>query len=123
MTVYITNALSLNMIKRPEDASPVFLRLLPMGAHDVAPEVEGQEWVSAIGHPDLAAVVADVTGLDVQANRINVELTPDDYLIVAQYRGPRLEPGTTMLPVGATIEFWAVELWPPPDDRPKEIPF
>lgn len=65
---------------------------------------------SYIGHPDLAAIVADVTGVEVPANRASLTLTDDDILIVAQYRGPRLPEGATKLPEGATVEFWRVTL-------------
>lgn len=63
---------------------------------------------SYIGHPDLAAVVTDVTGIEIPVNRASLQLTDDDVLIVAQYRGPRLAEGTTKLPEGATVEFWRV---------------
>ena len=65
---------------------------------------------SYIGHPDLAAVVGDVTGITVSANRASLQLTDEDVLIVAQYRGPRLPEGATKLPEGAAIEFWKVTL-------------
>lgn len=60
---------------------------------------------SCIGHVDTAAVVSDVLGKKVDANRVTVTLKKGDCMIIAQYIGPRLTEGTTKLPEGARIEF------------------
>jgi hypothetical protein len=66
------------------------------------------EFICAIGHPDTARIVSSILGVNIQPRRLTVELARDDSLLVAQYRGPRLEAGATELPKGATLEFWQV---------------
>ncbi len=106
--IYITNAFSINMLKA--STSPVDVRFLPVSTETVIAELAEADYISAIGHADLAAVVSAEIGREVPANRINVTLSPGDVLLVAQYRGPRLPEGATELPEGATIEWWHVEL-------------
>lgn len=67
------------------------------------------EWMSAIGHADTAHLVSVELGVNIPANRINVNLQSDDRVLVAQYNGPRLPEGTTELPDGAKIQFCMVE--------------
>ena len=67
-------------------------------------EQEKAEMHSIIGHPDTAAIVG------VPCNRENYILNTDVELTVAQYTGPRLEPGTTQLPAGAQIQYYRVTL-------------
>lgn len=56
------------------------------------------EWKSCVGHADTAAVLSSTLETEVQHNRINVLLTQDDLLIVAQVQGGRLPEGATTLP-------------------------
>ena len=67
-------------------------------------------FTSGVGHPDTAAVISTLLGKEVVPNRVNIQLTQGDVLIVAQYTGPRLPEGATELPEGATIKFWRVEV-------------
>jgi len=65
---------------------------------------------SAIGHADTANVVASLLGIPVQVNRVNIELVPGDWLVLAQYSGPRLPEGTTTLPAGAEIRWYLISI-------------
>lgn len=65
---------------------------------------------SAIGHAETAAIVSDILGVNLPANRCNVKLTRGEKIIIAQYIGPRLPEGATKLPEGAKIEFRMVEV-------------
>lgn len=76
-----------------------------------------KEAVPAFGHTDVARVTASLLELPDQIaeawvrsaeERLTVQLSPGDVLLVAQYRGSRLAPGTTSLPADATLEFWEV---------------
>lgn len=60
--------------------------------------------VSAVGHPDTAAV------LGVPCNRMNVRLEKGDTLFVAQLTGGRLPEGCTTLPEGFSFTFVKVTL-------------
>jgi hypothetical protein len=61
---------------------------------------------NAIGHDSTAVIVGEqLFGHPLTANRVNVRLVPGDDLVVAQYEGPRLEPGATTLPEGAKITY------------------
>lgn len=76
---------------------------------EVTPEVVTKAlsdgFVSAIGHADTAAVVGNILGVEVAMNRVNVTLTRDTELYVAQVVGGRLPEGCTTLPEGVTIKF------------------
>lgn len=62
---------------------------------------------SYIGHADMAAVVGNLLEKEVPMNRDTMKF--HGALLVAQYTGPRLPEGTTVLPEGAAVEFWLVE--------------
>jgi len=68
------------------------------------------EMFNAIGHQSTADVVNSVLPVDVVMNRITVSLDDKSALLVAQYKGPRLEEGVTELPEGAHIEWWTVSV-------------
>jgi len=105
MKFIVTNAFSINMLARAGQD----IAFIPVNVRAVKNLLVNEKWVSAIGHVDTAAVVSTELGVEIQANRTNVELTRGETsLIVAQYRGPRLPEGTTVLPEGATIEWWQV---------------
>jgi len=76
---------------------------------EVTPEVVAKAlssgFTSAIGHADTAAVVGSLLGLEVVMNRINVSLTAETELYVAQVVGGRLPEGCTTLPEGVAIKF------------------
>ena len=97
----LLNAFSLNMLDVTAVAT-VSVQPVSVGeARDIL--ANGVE--SAIGHTDTAAVVGEVLGIVVPANRANVRLVSGSQALVAQYVGPRLPEGTTCLPEGARIDF------------------
>jgi len=112
MKFYLCNAFSINMLSRVGQA----INFVPVHPAAVSDLLENEEWESAIGHPDMPALIAEAIAGGVrevphiEMNRINVGLSRDTSLIVAQYRGPRLQEGATSLPEGAKIEFWQVYL-------------
>ena len=65
---------------------------------------------SVIGHADTAWIVSGMLGIELPVNRANVKLACGEKMIVAQYSGPRLPEGATVLPEGAKIEFVLVEV-------------
>lgn len=105
MKVYLTNAFSINMIQ--EDVKINFRKITSGTAKQI---LEDGDFIQAIGHPDTTAIVSSVLGIKLEPNRVTIEFHPTDWLIVAQYRGPRLQPGTTELPENASIEFWLVRI-------------
>ena len=80
-----------------------FEHLTPAGARQLATDA-----ISAIGHADTAAVVSGLLGREIEPDRIDIKLAPGDQMMVAQYTGPRLPEGATMLPKGARVTFWLV---------------
>ena len=95
----LANAFSLQMV-----ACPATVRFEEVTPEAVAKALEGG-FTSAIGHADTAAVVGTLLGVEVAMNRVNVSLTPDTELYVAQVVGGRLPEGCTTLPEGITIKF------------------
>ena len=131
---YIANSFSLNMI-HSFPAIPVIgeVTLAEVRAAVTTGMLDTGEgygnWllsdvIGGIGHADTAAIVDASLGIfhcdtenrkvfDTQATtsgRITVTLTPSDVLYVAQYRGPRLPEGTTVLPEGSTIQWYEIRL-------------
>lgn len=66
--------------------------------------------VSAIGHADTAAILSDMLGRKIEHNRVNVSLSRDTVLYVAQVTGGRLPEGATTLPEGIEIRFYRVSI-------------
>lgn len=102
----ITNAFSLNMLSTLN----ANITVRPISPGDVRDITTDQGFQSAIGHPDTAAIVSQQLSLDIPAQRQTITLEPGHRIIVAQYRGPRLEAGATELPDGATIEYAIVAI-------------
>lgn len=101
MTTYISNAFSLQMLAK----TPASIRVNDLSTEDVVFEIGGEPWISAVGHPDMAAVISNMLGREVPYNRINVSLHRGDFLYVAQVTGGRLPEGCTELPPGVRIEW------------------
>lgn len=101
--ILLTNAFSINMLT--QDTSFRFNKLTV----EEAVARLGEDFVSAVGHADTAALFAEQLGIVVPCNRITVEIDDNvKTLIVGQYKGPRLPEGCHTLPEGATIEWWSV---------------
>lgn len=95
----LANAFSLQMV-----ACPATVRFEEVTPEEVAKALSAG-FISAIGHADTAVVVGSILGMEVAMNRVNVSLTPDTELYVAQVVGGRLPEGCTTLPEGVTIRF------------------
>lgn len=105
--IYISNAFSINMLNM--SGSVQFHRIPVEHVCDTLHDNDGAV-ISAIGHADTAAILSNIMGITVPMNRLSVTLNKGDYLMVCQYRGPRLPEGTTALPEGAAFDYWAVFL-------------
>ena len=106
--LYISNVFTINML----DTHRV-LCFNPVGVKAASWIAKGQckenfKFQSLVGHADMATVISEDLGVEIPHNRISVSLKPEDTLLVAQYKGPRLSEGTTKLPKGAIIEYWMV---------------
>ena len=104
---YISNAFSIQMI-------PNFVIEWGINIHfeEVADleEIKEAEIISAVGHPDTAAVISDLLGKEVPANRISISLEKGDVLYVAQLLGGRLPEGCKSLPEGFQMKFYKVTI-------------
>ena len=101
MATYISNAFSLQMLGN----LPSSIHVQALSADEVATEINGDPWISAVGHPDTAAIITSMLAIEVPQNRINVTLHKGDRLYVAQVTGGRLPEGATGLPPGVRIEW------------------
>lgn len=110
--IYVANAFSLSMVNLPEDvATPVNVVKLSeeYALADIRDLLRGREYVSCVGHASTAAVLSGLLGMDIPMNRASIKLAPGDLLVVAQYRGPRLEEGAVSLPEGASFDWYTVQ--------------
>jgi hypothetical protein len=110
--MYLTNAFSINMLEGNAKVTFTKIEDTAYVAKILAMSMDNNNLTGAIGHASTAEVVNAALGLDIVHSRCNVVFKETDSwldsLMVAQYRGPRLEEGTTTLPEGATIEWWLV---------------
>ena len=100
---FLGNAFSLQML---DTTSSAMVQVTPVSADEVA----ATDFVSVVGHPDTANVLADMLQKDVAFNRTSVRLEKGDVLYVAQVTGGRLPEGATTLPDGFALAFLRVEL-------------
>jgi len=106
MRTILSNAFSLQMLDLQGTSS---VQVTPLTLDEVR-QILKKGFISAVGHQDTATVLSDMLGLDVPCNRINVHLTPDDVLVVAQLVGGRLPEGSTKLPDGFSFQFVKVRV-------------
>ena len=104
---YISNAFSIQMIANiimKGGVSVIFEEIFDLE------EIKEAETVSAVGHPDTAAVISDLLGKEVLPNRISISLEKGDVLYVAQLLGGRLPEGCKSLPEGFQMKFYKVTI-------------
>ena len=106
MKRYIANAFSIQMITGLMEGG---VKISFTEISDLA-EIKEAETVSAVGHPDTAAVISNLLGKEVPANRISINLQKGDVLYVAQIIGGRLPEGCTTLPENFQLKFYKVEI-------------
>ena len=113
--MYLLNAFSLNML---EDLTAT-IHVRELTADEArkwllifTEEAGADQFQSAVGHADTAAIFSDVLGLPVPCNRTTISLKAGDNVVVGQYKGPRLPEGATELPEGAEIKWVTVEIRP-----------
>ena len=101
---YIGNAFSLNMVD--VEGSCSWRR---SSLHELEYFVQLHDVRNCIGHAVTDAIFrreAHMQGTWIdKGERASVQLSKDDLLFVVQYKGPRLEEGTTKLPEGASLEY------------------
>lgn len=105
--IYLANAFSANMLDLNKMQIVTFV---PLSLQEVKRKLD-DDFVSVVGHEDLANILTNIIGKKVQYNRATIKLTRDDVLILAQFVGERLPPGTIELPEGAEIKFVKVEIF------------
>lgn len=98
--IYLGNAFSLQMVEFPAT----------INVREVSPCDVPADCVSCIGHADTAAVVSNILGRDIPANRASIKLAQGDVLYVAQVMGGRLPEGATTIPAGMEIKFLMVSV-------------
>lgn len=124
--ITITNALSLKMLPGwrqqpffsldPGEEVPLYMvatsiKVQPITLDKARQLVRsGEEVRSAIGHPDTAAAVSDMLGIEVAEDRIDAKLDDENLILVAQLEGPRLPAGATTLPEGASILWFVAQI-------------
>lgn len=95
------------------------LNMLDGNCNYIVPEIErlsierskamlSKGFKSYIGHEDMAKVLSEMTGYDVEFRRETLKIKEGDSLLVAQYSGPRLPEGATKLPEGAKVLFYYI---------------
>ena len=104
---YIANAFSIQMIGSLVKEGGVNISFTEISDLN---EIKEADVMSAVGHPDTAAVISNLLGKEVPANRININLEKGDVLYVAQIIGGRLPEGCKTLPENFELRFYKVEV-------------
>ena len=97
---WLASSFSLNML--PDSLGKASVRISEIRLEDVG----ALAMQSCVGHEDTAAVLSELLGQAVEANRQTVVLAPGDEVIVAQLVGPRLPAGAVTLPEGARFRWF-----------------
>lgn len=100
--MYLLNAFSLNMIDFNVSAYVKFTDVSDAGE---LLKAAAKDCESAIDHAELAALLSEIWGFEVKANRATVKLKEGDKFLIAQYTGQRLPEGAKTLPEGSEIKF------------------
>lgn len=101
--IYLSNAISLQMINGEKEGSIVFKEL---SADEVVLRLSSEHFFSAIGHEETAQFLTEYLGIQIDCNRCAIKLSPQDVLIVAQYTKGRLD-GKIQMDIGA-LKFYEV---------------
>ena len=103
MTIYVTNAVSLNMF----EGDKIEMSFRKCSEEEARMLLSGQEVISAVRH-GLEQIVKDVARECHTFEQVKqLKLSPGTYrMLVLQYAGPRLEPGTVVLPRGAKLTWF-----------------
>ena len=101
----LLNAFSANQLV----AFPARVHFIPITVAEACALLAGG-FVSAVGHPDTAALFSRLLGLPVPVQRDDVPLPPGARSVLGQYRGPRLPEGVAVLPPNASIEWLMVRV-------------
>jgi hypothetical protein len=95
----LANAFSISML--PLEGVVVFDKL----KQEEAISYLHRDMESYIGHQDTANLLSNILGLEVPVNRASLTIFPGEDIVIAQYIGPRLPEGTTVLPDDAKIQW------------------
>ena len=109
----LCNAFSLSMLPTVADGEFRTLSVRRMALPDVVRTLHpdyGCGVESYVGHADTAALLSKMLGFPVECHREALTIRDGEVMIVAQYAGPRLPEGSTQLPDGASITWFAVEV-------------
>lgn len=104
MTVFVSNAFSLNMVKK---AGSYTLRV-----SDTVNLVDllKDGVVVSIKTPAMVDLYNSITGSVAQPGLCDIDLKVGDILVVMQYNGPRLERGCSKTPTDGVLNFYTVEV-------------
>lgn len=100
---YLLNAFSANLLV----SFPAQVQFTPLST-DAARELLVGGFLSAVGHPDTAALFSRLLGLEVPVRRVSATLPPGAWAVLGQYRGARLPEGVVVLPDDAVVEWFQV---------------
>jgi len=105
----LANAFSLNMLNTDIRIHVLVTKRI---SKEEAKDLLKDGFENYIGHKDIANVVSNELGINVEMSekRPNLVLQPEDLVVVAQYIGPRLPEGATELPANARIEYFTVQI-------------
>lgn len=101
----IGNAFSAGMLSGSAN-----VKFIALSLEDAEELVKHYKFTSCIGHADTALLVSSLLKEEFPMNRCSTVLEPGDSLLIAQYNGPRLPEGATVLPEGAKIRWFFAEV-------------
>ena len=103
--LWLLNSFSLNTLRNFAEVTVVVRVLTLQEARLLAKHA-----ISAVGHPDTAALFSHHLGVAVAMNRHTVVMSSGDRALVGQHVGERLPVGAVTRPEGAEVRWLLVEV-------------
>lgn len=103
--IYLCNGFSSSMC-----ADPRIKRIdEPLSKEQFCELLDTCEWTSAIGHESLANCLSKITGHNIERNRINLNVTYDDQILLVSVQG-RLPENPTYVEYEGKLHFSLVRI-------------
>lgn len=104
MKINLINTLSVNMLNGKE----AYLSLMMIDREKALRSIELGQIRSFISNPEIASLIGQMSNTVIDVNKKPYRFINDEYTILAQYSGPKLNPDDLYIPPTGSLNFWRV---------------